>query len=306
MVNLQSCEFMGWKNCLRLDNGAVELIITTDVGPRIIHFGFVGGRNELCVWEEQAGLTGSDEWRCYGGSRLWHGPEVGARCYEPDNHPVDYEATQDGVILRQRVEENSRIRKETRVALGEGAKVALDYRLTNEGPWDARLCAWVLTLMRAGGTLVVPLEKPVRGIAPNSVLPSGAWAIWPYSTLADRRLSILEDYLLLRQDPSISDLFKLGLPVPEGWAAYVNDGHMFVKSFAHDPRAAYPDFNSSFEVFCCERFMEVETLSPMATLESGQTLHHREVWHLFDGIGTPSDGASADRMVRPRIRTISE
>lgn len=305
-ITLEKREYMGWRNCLSLSNGTVELIITTDVGPRVIHYGFLGGPNEFCVWEEQAGLTGSEEWRCYGGSRLWHGPEVGTRCYEPDNAPVEYEATSDGVILRQAIEANSRIRKETRIALGEGSEVKLDYQITNTGPWDAHLCIWVLTLMRAGGTLVVPLSRPVRGIAPNAVLPSGAWALWPYSTLADRRLSIQEDYLFLRQDPSVADLFKLGLPIPEGWAAYINDGHMFVKSYKHIPNAVYPDFDSAFEMFCCERFMEVETLSPMEVLGSGQTLHHSEVWRLFDGVQTPFDSESANRLVRPWIGKISD
>ena len=32
-----------WKNNVRLSNGDIELVVTLDVGPRIIHCGFVDG-----------------------------------------------------------------------------------------------------------------------------------------------------------------------------------------------------------------------------------------------------------------------
>ena len=36
----EKVSYGGWPNCVRLNNGKVELIITTDVGPRVIRFGF--------------------------------------------------------------------------------------------------------------------------------------------------------------------------------------------------------------------------------------------------------------------------
>ena len=44
-VTIEKVPYAGWPNCYSLSNGDVELIATTDVGPRIIHCGFVGSQN---------------------------------------------------------------------------------------------------------------------------------------------------------------------------------------------------------------------------------------------------------------------
>jgi hypothetical protein len=77
--------YNGWQNCLRLENALVDVVITTDVGPRIIRYGFLGEENEFAELEEHAGQSGGKEWRMYGGHRLWHAPESLPRSYYPDN-----------------------------------------------------------------------------------------------------------------------------------------------------------------------------------------------------------------------------
>ena len=86
----ETVQYGGWQNCQRISNGTIEIIATTDVGPRIIRFGFVDGENEFREVPEHAGLTGGDEWRSYGGHRLWHAPENKPRSYLPDNDTVVY------------------------------------------------------------------------------------------------------------------------------------------------------------------------------------------------------------------------
>ena len=44
-VKIEKTNFKGWPNSYRITNGEIELIVTTDVGPRVMHYGFVGGRN---------------------------------------------------------------------------------------------------------------------------------------------------------------------------------------------------------------------------------------------------------------------
>ncbi|MYB54434.1 MAG: hypothetical protein F4X77_19875, partial [Acidobacteriia bacterium] len=70
-VTVEKIPYAGWPNCYRLSNGEVELIVTSDVGPRIIRYGFEGGQNFFVELEEDLGKTGGDNWRLYGGSRLW-------------------------------------------------------------------------------------------------------------------------------------------------------------------------------------------------------------------------------------------
>jgi len=68
--------FEGWPNCIRMSNREIELIITTDVGPRIIRCGYINGQNLLYIAGTEKGTTGGSEWHIYGGHRLWHAPEV--------------------------------------------------------------------------------------------------------------------------------------------------------------------------------------------------------------------------------------
>ncbi|HQE83180.1 MAG TPA: hypothetical protein PLM14_09285, partial [Candidatus Hydrogenedentes bacterium] len=76
---MEKIAYGGWPNCIRIAKGPIELIATTDVGPRIIRFGFSGGHNLFKEFEEHLGQTGGDEWRSYGGHRLWHAPEASPR-----------------------------------------------------------------------------------------------------------------------------------------------------------------------------------------------------------------------------------
>jgi hypothetical protein len=302
-VALEKVEFMGWKNCIKISNEIVELIITTDVGPRIISYGFAGDRNEFCVWNEQAGLSGGDKWRCYGGSRLWHGPEVGTRCYEPDNIGIRWEQIENGIILKQDTEPWTKIRKEISITLDNTSTlVRFGHRIINESPWDANLCIWVLTLMDSNGVCIIPAPNQVKDMSPNSVLPIGAIAFWPYTSLTDSRFKMSDKYFVLRHNPGITQNFKIGMPVFEGWAAYVNKNHMFVKYFEHKIGEEYPDFSSSFELYCCERFTEVETLSPMRKLKNGESLEHYELWELHNNVKTPENDEEIDSMVLPLIR----
>ena len=61
--------FRGWPHSRRLSNGTVDLVLTTDVGPRVARYGFIGGDNMLCEVSDEDGLTGGDTWHTFGGHR---------------------------------------------------------------------------------------------------------------------------------------------------------------------------------------------------------------------------------------------
>src|SRR3954454_14995768 len=74
-LRIEPTQYRGWPNCWRVANGEVELIVTADVGPRVIRYGFPGGQNLLKNYDAQMGGTGEPEWMIRGGSRLWIAPE---------------------------------------------------------------------------------------------------------------------------------------------------------------------------------------------------------------------------------------
>jgi hypothetical protein len=87
-VKVDKVEYKGWHNCYRVSNGEIEAIVTADVGPRIIRFGFVGGQNLFKEFAEQLGKTGEAEFQLRGGSRVWKAPEDPVATWAPDNVPV--------------------------------------------------------------------------------------------------------------------------------------------------------------------------------------------------------------------------
>ncbi len=59
---MEKVSYGGWPNCIKLSNGQTELIATTDVGPRIMRFGYAGGQNLLKEYKDQMSKTGGDTW----------------------------------------------------------------------------------------------------------------------------------------------------------------------------------------------------------------------------------------------------
>src|SRR2546427_8985150 len=90
-VTVEKVEYKGWKNNLRLSNGEAELILTLDVGPRVISYKLTDGKNVFVELADQVGKSGETEWIARGGHRLWVGPEDLTRTYALDNSPIKYE-----------------------------------------------------------------------------------------------------------------------------------------------------------------------------------------------------------------------
>src|SRR5204863_7909902 len=87
MVTIEKRNFKGWPNSWLVTNGEIELVVTGDIGPRIMRFGFAGGQNFFKEFDEQLGGTGESSWQPRGGHRIWIAPEDPVASYAPDNLP---------------------------------------------------------------------------------------------------------------------------------------------------------------------------------------------------------------------------
>lgn len=304
MTIYQRLAAFGWPNCYRLSNPQIELIVTGDVGPRILHCGFVGGQNHLGPNAAHLGATGGEEWKDYGGHRLWHAPEAAPRSYAPDNDPVTVEAHADGVRFIQRTEAATGIQKEMDVRLApEAAHARIIHRLRNHTLWAVQLAPWALTVMAPGGTAILPLP-PRHPWDEAHFLPNGQLTLWSYTDLSDPRWTLGERFILLRHDPGRAAFQKLGVRVSEGWIAYARGGELFVKTWTVDPQAEYPDFNTPLEVFANAEVLEMETLGPLITLPPGGAVEHVEDWHLFRNVAAPRNDAEVAAHVLPCLQSL--
>jgi hypothetical protein len=276
---MEKTAYAGWPNCLRLSNKDIECVVTTDVGPRIIRLGFKGSQN-LFAELEGRGETKGPVWKSYGGHRLWHAPEHPVRTYYPDNDPVPYEWKDGTLLLRPSIETTTGIAKEIEIFLDpERNRIRVTHRLRNDGLWPVTLSVWCLSVMAKGGFAVIPQED-YRGHGPDALLPVRSMALWSYSDMGDPRWTWGSDYILLRQDPAARTPLKAGWLNRKGWAAYALGGEVFLKRFAFDPGAVYPDFNTNTQFFTNAEILEVETLSPLIRLEPDRSIDHVEEWSL--------------------------
>jgi hypothetical protein len=303
-MKVERIEYGGWKNCLRLSNGTAEIVITLDVGPRLIRWALEGGPNQFKEFEKTMGRTGDAQWNIYGGHRLWHAPEEQPRTYVVDNSPVEFEDHSDEgfVTLRPPLEETTRLQKEYDVYLLEGARARIVHRTINHNVWGAEFAMWSLSVMDAGGVCVFPL--PPRGTHPEMLAPTSTLTLWAFTDLTDPRWLFTSKYIGLRQNASGTSPQKIGAWVPDGWAAYANHNQLFVKRFAAHEGPFYADLNCNFETFTNETMLEVEALGPLQVIEPGEGVEHVEEWAIFDNVALPTSEADIDANILPLVQQV--
>jgi hypothetical protein len=300
MTTLEKINFHGWSNCYRLSNKEIELVVTTDVGPRVSAWGFKGGTNEFAEYLAEHGKTGGDNWRIFGGHRLWHAPESIPRTYYPDNFPIKLEEHTGFIRVIQPTEPTTGIQKEIDFAMADDKNmVKVTHRLKNNGLWAVDLAIWALSVMTTGGVGILPL--PPRGTHTENLLPTNSMTIWAYTDMSDPRWTWGKKYILLRQDPKAETPQKVGYMNLNGWAAYANHNNLFVKTFIPVPGATYPDFGCSVETFTNADMLELETVGPMVKLEPGATVEHLENWYLFRDVPAPKNDADVDKFILPKV-----
>ncbi|MCW5936140.1 MAG: hypothetical protein KIT11_02390 [Fimbriimonadaceae bacterium] len=295
--------FGGWDRCAWLSNGEVEAVVTLEVGPRVLRFGRPGGPNHFAVYERHAGLTGGDDYRSYGGHRLWTAPEIPGITNEPDNQPVALAETDDGLRFSTPIGVAG-VAKSMTLAWEEDALV-VRHRVENQSSGLRPLAPWAISVMAPGGVCLFPLPEP-RDHG-DALQPGGPLVLWRYTDLSDPRWEIGRRIARLRQSKE-GAAQKVGSFVEQGWAAHTNFNEVFIKSFSAEAGKAYTDFGCNFEIFTRHDMLEVESLGTYQILSPGDSVEHVERWRLVPGAGLPAgDEAYAWLDVRApaRLRTES-
>lgn len=276
----------GWKHAARLVCGDTELVVTLDVGPRIIRYGVIGGPNEFFEISSELGATGGTDYRFYGGHRLWIGPEDERRTLQPDNDPVEHRQEGDTHVFRAPPDRNG-MQKELRITADVAAgRFVIDHVIENQGAFAVEFTPWALSVMAGGGECIFP-HAPFFP-HPERVLPARPLVLWPYTDMSDPRWTFGKRVVRLRQVAGEGPQ-KVGMLVSQGVAAYANHGNVFLKRFPFVEGATYPDMGCNFETFTNQDMLEVESLGPLQRVEPGGRALHREAWYLLKGEVPPAD-----------------
>lgn len=301
-MTIEKIDYRGWPNSYRISNGEVEAVVTSDVGPRIMRFGFTGGQNFFREFEDQLGRSGEPEWQPRGGHRLWIAPEDEVRSYAPDNGAIDIAVTTAGLIATAPAEPLTGLEKQIEIRMAaSGTKVEVVHRIRNAGDEPYRLAPWALSMMARDGVGIHGF--PPRGTHPEMLAPTNPLVMWAFTNLDDPRWTLLARHLVLRQDRSNPVPQKLGSFNARTWGAYLLHDELFVKRFdAPGSPADYPDFGCSYETFTNADILELETLGPLVMLAPHESVSHTERWSVHRGIEIRQwTDAELDRALAPLI-----
>src|SRR5215472_13200384 len=302
MLTIEKQDFKGWPNSWRVSNGEVELIVTGDIGPRIMRFGFVDGQNFFKEFPGQMGTSGEDTWQPRGGHRIWIAPEDPVMSYAPDNSPCKVAVRSGMLEATGPVEPLTGLEKKIRVKMAsEGTAVEVIHQIRNAGAKPYPLATWVLTMLAQGGWGIHGF--PPRGTHPEVLAPTNPLVMWAFTQLNDQRWQFTKKYLILRQDPNHhGQPQKLGSFNPHTWSAYLLGSDLFIKRVEADPKRTYPDLGASFETFTNADFLEQETLGPMTKLAPGASLEHTERWTLHRNVHIREwNDAELDHVLLPLV-----
>lgn len=287
MINFKELDsYKDYGRALEIENGVIRAVVTLDVGPRIIFFGFLGGQNIMCDNRKLLGDKRGDEyrqlfgegkkWENLGGHRIWAAPEEWPLTYTPDDMPVSYEKTESGAVFTSDASQNAGFKKTLEIKMDDDdADMQVHMCLKNTLDTSRECGIWAISVSAAGGTLIVPMNNDDTDLLPNRVI-----SVWPYTDMRDPRFSISDKYAVVKNTDKAEPM-KLGFDSKRGSAYYFVNGDVFRKSFdTFHGEKSYFDNGCSFETYNCGKFIEIETLGPAETLAPGEEIKHIENWSL--------------------------
>lgn len=289
--------YQEYGRCLKLENGSLEILITIDVGPRIIFFGAPKGENMFFNDKKQERVTKGElfetifgkgaEYHFYGGHRMWLAPQLMLHTCVPDNRPVAYKLVENGVILMPEAQKVPGMQPEMTIIMDpEQAEITVDVCYKNISREEKRYAVWQISQFDIGGVAFIPFSEPHRQPEPGHVptqqelltplKPNGQITSFLGNFANDPRCSLDSQFITLRQDPEISSPIKIGTPNHMGYAMYANKGYVTTIRFQHDDTKIYTDWGCSFETYTDAAFLELESLGAFETVKPGQSIAHRE------------------------------
>ena len=247
----------------------------TGFGPRLVSLRFRGGPELFARLRDDIVIEHPDSgpYRFHGGHRLWAAPEVPAISYASDDHRCAVTTGPDRLAITAPAD-SAGIIKHLTVGL-EGESLLVDHRLENGGPGPIAVAPWGITQFPMGGTALLPAGAPWD---PEGFQGDSSLVIWPYTNLADPRLSWKKRAAVIEAAPGLR--FKIGSGPGPGRIGYLIEQQLFTKKVAAAGDGTYSDRGAVAQFFVQESFCELETLGPIVPLRPGTSVSHREIWEV--------------------------
>ena len=289
-INYKEIEYKNFGKCLSINNGTIELIITLDIGPRVISFRMLNDENIFFEDIDRELYTKHPDmdkffgegatWQGLGGHRLWRAPESYSTYY-PEDEPAQYVIKNNTFKFIQNTQIYNEVQLSFTLSFVSDNSVEFLGTIENKSNKEKTLSAWSLSMCKGPGIEILQLPKDASGFAPRV-----QYSIWGFGAKNnDPRAFYGNDYFSLKMEPGNQEAYKIGLRLKPGKVLYLNNDYAFITSFDRNDDMMYPDNNVNYETYTKDLFLEVETLSPLKTLKPNESQIIKEVWTLnkFDG-----------------------
>lgn len=254
-----------------MTDGKTDVGIALDFGIRIVHLSCAEMEN--LYYEQPADLSDDfgtpDTWKLRGGHRMWLSPE-GEHSYHPDDDPVSFRTLPDGVVVEQPLDPRQQIVKSLQITFLENGTIRLDHRFRNAGEVPITGASWGINTLAGYGTATIGFSGE------GGFVPTRTVSLWGNTNLHDSRIHFASDSITANHAPS-PDYFKIGVYSREGKAVFQNKGQQLTLEYAVPPMDALPDGGCNFELFMCDKFMELEVLGARQEILPGQAACHTEL-----------------------------
>lgn len=282
--------------CVKLENDEIELLITTQLGPRIIYFGAKGGENlfyndDSCENVDRSPLLkelfGADaEYHFYGGHRMWLAPQYQVHTESPDNAPCEVTFIDNGVTLTcPEAKVIGFISAMTVVMHEEKPEIKVTCSFTNTSDQPKKNAVWQITQFPTGGVGFYPFIPPFKMRKPfnemtledvsKPIIPATSLVMF-LGSFSDPRFIFDDDYITLSSIKERMRPIKIGMPQKQGFAMFAYNGYMLQFDFEHNPYGEYTDYGCSFESYTNSQFTEVEVLGEYQEYKKGETISHTQ------------------------------
>jgi hypothetical protein len=278
-----------------IENDHLRIDYLLEGGPRLVRLMVAGSTdNLLAEAPEVHWLTPWGKYHLRGGHRVALAPESLELSYVPDDSGLMIEDVPGGVRLFGPTEAASGVSKSIEIQLQpDRPALTLRHAVRNDRSEPFEIAAWAITLLVPGGIAVAPLRTTSQI---NRHRPDRHLALWPYTSWQDDRLFANDDYVWIEAQPYPAEL-KIGL-LACGWLGYLRSGLFFLKRFDPQLERPHPDRNTNAQLYCNHRYIELETLAPLMTLEPGQSSVHLETWEIYQAANLPPTIEGLDEFVR--------
>lgn len=264
-VTIEHADYHGWRDCVRMTNGTVDLVFVPQIG-RIMRYGYVNGPNML--WENPALFgkverTANGVWVNYGGDKLWPAPQS-AWGWPPDPDLDDGPCTVllEGkhVLVNGMDSEKTGLRFRRIVEMDpEGTGVTLINMLVNGSEQTVNASVWEIAQTDDPDEAWLPAQK-------TADLPKG-WAVFgggePDPAYAKEKDGVV--HIRRKETQGV----KYGAASGAGYVAAVKGDTTFRIATPLLSGAKYPDDGKAQEIWTNGdplKYVELELLGPLVAI----------------------------------------